>query len=404
MKRTIQSRITLILSLALGTVFLTGALSLYNFSVISDDVKRILLRELEADRTAEEIRTQLSNLKQIEKIYLTPQGDFTDSVAVSDLDLTTPMRGILVKVQQYRQYILVEENFARIQTLETLAQKYLNLLVTRALQKDLHPSQVGDGLSETSSQMQDLMRQIIEASVLQLEGYRAEIEILISNAKRDMLLVLVIGLTGGFFLLIISPKRVTNPLNRFRSAISEIKDLKLDVKINVQGDDELAALGNEINAMVESLRVFDDMKQKRIQFEKNRLRVLANMSDQGVLLISIEGQILFMNGQMATILALDTEDYANKDYHHVALPEEIREMISEIISSKERIDSRMMILSCHSKDRDDAPRMIEVLVDVGLVRNYQGDVVNIFFTFEDISDPQGHSVFRRLSFVDPKVF
>ena len=41
---------------------------------------------------------------------------------------------------------------------------------------------------------------------------------------------------------------------------------------------------------------------------------------------------------------------------------------------------------------------IEVLVDVGLVRNYQGTVVNIIITFEDITNPDADSVFKRISF------
>lgn len=240
---------------------------------------------------------------------------------------------------------------------------------------------------------------IAERSAQKMEGMFLDLKMLIANAHRNMLLVLFICLAGGLILVFLAPRRVTAPFRRYIDAVKEVEELKFDTKLPIKGDDEVAELGTSINNLIDRFCTFDEMKQKRIQFEKSKQRVLANMLDQGVMMIAIEGDILFLNAQLAKILDLDTESYQGKDHHVVSIPEELKEMIAEVLKKKEKIDSRMMIF--HYKEKGEKEKKaVEVLVDAGLVRNFKGLVVNIIITFEDITNPPGSSVFKRISITE----
>ena len=142
------------------------------------------------------------------------------------------------------------------------------------------------------------------------------------------------------------------------------------------------------------------MKRKKIQFEKRKMQVLSDIINLGVVTLSIEGEVLFLNAQMAKFLNLDTESFQKKDFHFVRLPEEIKEVFEAALQKKEKFDNRMVILTYQKQDENGEAHdeAVELLVDAGMIRNYVGDVANIIMTFEDISDKPQESIFKRISF------
>lgn len=223
---------------------------------------------------------------------------------------------------------------------------------------------------------------------------------MLNSAKRNIFLLISLGILAVGLVIYLAPQRVLLPIHTYVNALRELKDLKFDVRLPIFQDNEIADLGHEINTFIDAFLEFDTMKVKKIQFEKRKMQVLSDILNLGVIIISIEGDVLFMNAQMASFLNLSSENFQKKDFHFVRLPEELKELFDEAISKKEKFENRMMFLTYAKADEDGGEHneAVELLVDAGMVRNYVGEVANIIFTFEDISNAHDKSIFKRISF------
>lgn len=400
MKKTIQSRITLVLIAAIALIALIGGLSLYYFTQISTDIDQIIKGDIRAERSAEKIKGLILDLRNAQKIYF-------EAVKIGEepIDIERQLEDFEKALQEHQTFLL-PENTERHNKISQLTTEYRDLL------QSIQPDETGTNaikirsaekkMLKISKEMRSLISELLSTRYDALEEHQGDIRVLISKAHRNMLLLFGICAFGGLFLIILAPTRVTAPFKRYISAINEVEDLKFETQLPVTGHDEVAQLGKSINRLIHRFSTFDEIKRKRIRFEKSKQRVLANMLDLGVMMMAIEGEVLFMNAQLAKILNLNTEEYQGKDYKKVSIPEELKEMISEVLKKKERLDSRMMILNYVNKNGKEKIA-VEVLVDVGLVRNYQGNVVNLAITFEDITNPPGQSVFKRISIIDQEL-
>lgn len=402
MKKTIQNRITLVLVAAIALIALIGILSLYYFSQISTDIDQIIKSDIMATRSAEKVKGLVLDLRNSQKVYF----EAVKSGEVP-IDIERQIDDFETALEEHQKSFLIPENQERLGKIIQSSKEY------RALVQSIKPEETEIKISEVrtiekktlkiSDEMRNLIKELLTTRYRQLEEHQADIEVLTSKAHRNMLLFLFICAAGGILLVIIAPTRVTAPFKKYIDAINEVEDLKFETKLPVKGSDEVALLGKSINRLVDRFRTFDEIKRKRIRFERSKQRVLANMLDLGVMMLAIEGDVLFMNAQLAKILNLNTEEFQGKDFKKVnILPEELKEMISEVLKKKERVDSRMMILNYQNKNEKEK-NAVEVLVDVGLVRNYQGNVVNLVITFEDITNPAGQSVFKRISIIEQEL-
>lgn len=395
MKKTIQSRITTVLITSIFFITLIGGLSLYYISQISSDIELVIKKDIMVEREIGLVKSELINLQRLQRIYLDSLRNQEEliSLAPSFGNIRKSFEQILPLIESS----LVKEKMNEMELILNEYELFLNG-VGHAIQdysfKQMRSDR--DRLNKFNERIKSIINEILEIRYQRIDEHQKGIEILIDNALRNMLLFLLISVAGGAVLIIIAPKQVTAPFKRFVSAIEEFKELKFDTRLPVSGGDEVSNLGRVINKLLDRLNTFDEIKRKRIQFEKNKQRVLCNMLDQGVLIISIEGEILFMNAQLAKVLNINAESYQSKDYVQADIPDEMKEIIHQFLKSKEKTDNLMFILN-YFDPKSEMKQMVEVLVDVGLVRNYKGEIVNVIFTFEDITHIKGESLFKRIS-------
>ncbi len=395
MKKTIESRITMVMAIALTLVSLTGFLALYYFQVISSDVDKIIRDDILAARSTETLKTIVLNLKRGERNFLDSLRENSQPYDLSSLLID--LKDEIIKQQKLNSSSAIQD---RLNDLDVLASEYLDTLEKYSSPERSYSSnltQLEQDLQKITEYMQEIVSSLLSERYLLLESHQIDIEVVVSKVHRNMLLFIFISITSGIILIFMSPKKVTEPIRKFIATVREMQQLKFDTRIPVTGNNELTELAQELNRLLDTIQLFDEMKQRRIQFEHSKQRVLANMLDQGVMMVAIEGNLIFMNDQLVRVLGLDSSDYQGVEYQLVRIPEELKEMIEEVLKIKERINSRMMILKAHDSDES---KMVEVLVDVGLVRNNQGNVVNLVITFEDITNPDGSSVFKRISILE----
>lgn len=407
MKSTIENRIKLILAVALSLVVLMGSVTLYYFAEISQDLELVIGTDIELERSGQKLRQLYFDLKNVERIYIysfrnAGERELDQTVAALMEEVLKKYFGSIEENLEHKK--MSGENRERLLTLRGNLGHYREV-INRAEKSRREGSAVdieffAKELKKLLEEQDKVINQFLSSRYQTFQSHQAGMETMLANAKRNIFLLISLGILAVGIIIYLAPQRVLMPIRTYVNALRELKDLKFDVRLPVFHDNELTDLGHEINSFIDAFLEFDTMKVKKIQFEKRKLQVLSDILNLGVVIISIEGDVLFMNAQMASFLKLSSENFQKKDFHFVRLPDELKELFEEAVAKKEKFENRMIILSYSKQDEEgvEHSEAIELLVDAGMVRNYVGEVANIIFTFEDISNPHSESIFKRISF------
>ena len=407
MNSSIENRIKLILAVALSLVVLMGSATLYYFAEISRDLEQVIGTDIELERSGQQLKHMYFDLKNVERLYLyslqntTDQELDTTAAALMNEKLKNYFDSIGENLDHYKassqnrdRLLILKENLSRYYELVKKADKDRREDIPVATDK------LGQKFKDLLEQQDKIINQFLSARYQIFQGHQNQVGMMLGNAKRNIFLLISLAILAAGLIIYLAPQRVLKPIHIYVNALRELKDLKFDVRLPISQDNELAELGSEINGFIDAFLEFDTMKVKKIQFEKRKLQVLSDILNLGVIIISIEGDVLFMNAQIASFLKLSSENFQKKDFHFVRLPDELKELFEEAISKKEKFENRMIVLTYSKLDENGEAHdeAVELLVDAGMVRNYVGEVANVIFTFEDISNPHASSIFKRVSF------
>lgn len=99
---------------------------------------------------------------------------------------------------------------------------------------------------------------------------KAEHEIIATIGKIVLLTLVLVA--AGFVIILLLSRRFINPITQLASTMEKARGDYLDVKVEVKGHDELAALGERFNSMIERIRQANEelrkANEKMIQSEK----------------------------------------------------------------------------------------------------------------------------------------
>ena len=90
---------------------------------------------------------------------------------------------------------------------------------------------------------------------------------IISETKRNMMIVLIIGFLGTIVLGLVVPGKIALPFKKINDAIRELQDCNFDVSIYYKQEDEIGEIAREMNKMISSFKVFDELRTDRINVE-----------------------------------------------------------------------------------------------------------------------------------------
>ncbi|MBI4208424.1 MAG: MCP four helix bundle domain-containing protein [Deltaproteobacteria bacterium] len=287
---------------------------------------------------------------------------------------------------------IFSNDLERAQTGEELQTQYQQL--DRYTQAFLaHPEDVAEQ-ERWKNALDQLIQEIQKGKSVSLASSQQNLQKLQLQTQRNMGLVLFLTFFGGIFIAFYFPSRVVLPMRRFVSTLREVQDCNFEASLNMKGGDELAQVGHEIDRLISRIREFDDMKVKKIAFERRRFDTLANMVDIGVVVVNIENQIVYMNSQLFTVLGLESEEVIGNEVDSAPLPDELKDLLRESLDKKEKFDNHEITMSIRNKEEKVTP--VTVNVDLGMVRNHAGDVVNLIVTLEEKQTSWAEKLFQRI--------
>ena len=219
-----------------------------------------------------------------------------------------------------------------------------------------------------------------------------EFNLLISRSQRNLILVLIIIVTGGLLLTLIIPKRAIVSFRRLFMAFKEAEEGNLSVRFPVEGDEETKDFARAFNRLVGQLEGLDDKRVKKIAFEQRRFETLANLLDSAVLVCNVEGMIVFANNQLYRAFHVSSKQILNVALEQLPLPPALVRLISESISRKERVEDMPWELT-YTKDETDI--RCSMVIDIHPVTRHTGEVVNMLIVLEERDKPRTERIFRR---------
>jgi nitrogen fixation/metabolism regulation signal transduction histidine kinase len=159
-----------------------------------------------------------------------------------------------------------------------------------------------------------------------------------------MMIVLIIGFLGTIILALVIPGKIALPFKKIKDAIRELQDCNFDVSIYYSQDDEIGEIAREMNKMIHSFKVFEELRTDRISIENRKFDALANLVKKPVMVANADGKLIYMNNLLYSLLQCQSEDVLGKDMTDTVIPKSIIESYELAIKRRSKIDNAQILI------------------------------------------------------------
>ncbi len=209
------------------------------------------------------------------------------------------------------------------------------------------------GIEELADKILDSFTKFQDIQLNQNEAKNDQIKGIIGETRRNMLITLIITFLATILLGMIMPGKVSLPFKKINDAIREMQDCNFDVSIYYNQNDEIGELASEINKLINNLKTFEELRTERIQVELRKFDALANLSKMNVLVANSEGELIYMNNKLYSLLQIQSTDVVHKDFHDALIPESIKETFNLAIKRRSKIENAIIEISKKIIDDDE---------------------------------------------------
>ncbi|WP_127716565.1 HAMP domain-containing protein [Halobacteriovorax sp. HLS] len=171
-----------------------------------------------------------------------------------------------------------------------------------------------------------------------------KIKKIIKETKRNMMITLIISFLGTIILGLVVPGKIALPFKKIKDAIRELQDCNFDVSIYYSQDDEIGEIAREMNKMIHSFKVFEELRTDRISLENRKFDALANLVKKPVLLANANSQIIYMNSHLYSLLQVQSEDVIGKVMTDTLIPEAIISTYQLAIKRRSKIENADIVI------------------------------------------------------------
>lgn len=179
-----------------------------------------------------------------------------------------------------------------------------------------------------------------------------QIKSIINETKRHMMIVLIIGFLSTIILALVVPGKIALPFKKIKDAIRELQDCNFDVSIYYSQDDEIGEIAREMNKMIHSFKIFEELRADRISVENRKFDALANMVRKPILVANAEGNLIYMNNRMYSILQVQSEDVIGKEMADTMIPEKIIDTYELAIKRRSKIENSEIIIPARHNEEE----------------------------------------------------
>ena len=296
----------------------------------------------------------------------------TDEVRISTIDILKGQRKMLTsKDDTIREKIigLCESLNSQLGKLEVLyekpdAKKLLTQMSSYADSLRLILSSKENftkkGMGQNSSSISDLTDKILETysdfSNIQFaenRDRRKKYEKVLKEIKKTMMITLIIGFLGTIILGFIVPGKIALPFKKIKDAIRELQNSNFDVNIYYNQNDEIGEIAQEMNIMINSIKIFEELRADKISIEKRKFDALANMVKKPILVANAEGELIYMNNPLYSLLQCQSEEVLGRPMKETVIPKSIIHCYELAIKRRSKIENEEVFILKKAEEHTD---------------------------------------------------
>ena len=204
---------------------------------------------------------------------------------------------------------------------------------------------LADKILEAFSEFQDIQHYESVNRDKQIEG-------LVGETKRIMMIVLTMGFLSTIILALVIPGKIALPFKKIKDAIRELQDCNFDVNIYYSQDDEIGEIAREMNKMIHSFKVFEELRADRISVENRKFDALANMLKRPILVSTAGGVLTYVNNRTYALLQIQSEDIIGKEMSTLHLSSCIVEAFELAIKRRSKIENVAVTITAKQKEEE----------------------------------------------------
>lgn len=171
-------------------------------------------------------------------------------------------------------------------------------------------------------------------------------------------------------------------LNSVKYLISEVSKGNYNVQLDIpyDNDPEITQLVDSLQKMQEVILHYDNLKKEKIVENRNRIISMINLSDDGFMILSIKGQIIYISDLIKTHFKYLEENTDIVNTHFQADVElSIKKYILNIIKTHSKSEPQTYYISALKK---------HIYVKGSLVRDSRGIPIGIVICINNLHDSQ----------------
>jgi len=208
-------------------------------------------------------------------------------------------------------------------------------------------------IGEMADKILDAFSEFQDIQYFQSVERDKKIKKIISETKQNMMITLIIGFLGTIILGLVVPGKIALPFKKIKDAIRELQDCNFDVSIFYNQDDEIGEIAREMNKMIHSFKIFDELRTDRISLENRKFDALANMVKKPVLVSNASAKLIYINNKLYSLLQCQSEDVIGKDIHDTIISSSIIDSFELAIKRRSKIENaEITIISRKSEDNE----------------------------------------------------
>lgn len=351
MNLSLKKRITTSFIIANIIVLVMGFTVFYFLDTLNRQVETITSQTNNVSLLTDEVRISAVSILKTQKRIITSRARSEDLQTL--ISLCEGFQSQLQRLDTFYEQVEVKKIIAKMQgyveALMSISSKATPNSRDNAQLQTI--GDLADKILEAFSEFQDIQ-------YYQNELRDKQIRKIIDETRRNMLITLIITFLGTILLGLVIPGKISLPFKKINDAIRELQDCNFDVSIYYDQDDEIGELAKEINKLIYNLKSFEELRTDRISVENRKFDSLANLSRKHVLVANAQGELMYMNNSMYSLLNLQSENVLMKNIHDTLIPDSIKSAYDLAIKRRSKIENAEISV-IHKVDDDEEEQIKE---------------------------------------------
>lgn len=216
----------------------------------------------------------------------------------------------------------------------------LKVIVSKASHYNRGDNAGVESIGELADKILESYSELQEIQYFQSSQRDQKIKKIINETKRNMMVTLIIGFLGTILIGLVVPSKISLPFKKIKDAIRELQDCNFDVSIFYNQEDEIGEIAREMNKMIQSFKVFEDLRRERISVEQRKFDALANIVKKPVLVANAQNRLVYMNNKTYSLLKVQSEEIIGKNMIDTLIPETLIESFNLAIKRRSKIENQ----------------------------------------------------------------